>query len=65
MTARPLDLHTLAELREALTESDLPFKVDLLDWAATGEAFRRIVEQEGVVVQDRADGASPSAARSG
>ncbi len=37
---RPLDLDTMAVLAEALSESDLPFKVDLLDAALIEPAFR-------------------------
>lgn len=40
MGDEPLDLATLALLREAFSESDLPWKVDLVDWAAASEAFR-------------------------
>ena len=36
----PLDLDRLGELRAAFSESDLPIKVDLLDWAGMDEAFR-------------------------
>ena len=35
-----LDLDTMAALAEALSESDLPFKVDLLDAALIDPAFR-------------------------
>lgn len=51
MTDRPLPWDRSAELREAFTESDLPMKVDVLDWALTGEAFRRIIEQRFEVIQ--------------
>jgi predicted nucleotidyltransferase len=37
---RPLDLDTMAALAEALSESDLPFKVDLLDAALIDPVFR-------------------------
>jgi len=37
---QPLDLDTMAVLAEALSESDLPFKVDLLDAALIEPAFR-------------------------
>lgn len=42
----------LADLKEAFSESSLPFKVDLVDWAITKDNFRRIIEKEYVVVQD-------------
>jgi type I restriction enzyme S subunit len=47
----PLPLATMADLTDDFTESDLPFKVDLVDWATTGERFRTVIEGERVVVQ--------------
>jgi type I restriction enzyme S subunit len=38
-------------MREDFSESDLPFRVDILDWATTSEPFRRIVERDKVVIQ--------------
>jgi len=51
ITDKPLDSLLLADLKDAFSESDLPFKVDVLDWAVTSERFRRIIEKEHVVVQ--------------
>lgn len=48
----PLPSSILAELEEDFRESNLPFKVDVVDWATTKETFRRIIEKECVVVQD-------------
>ena len=39
------------DLREAFSESELPFKVDLIDWATTSDNFRKVIEREYVVVQ--------------
>ncbi|MBF0625623.1 MAG: nucleotidyltransferase domain-containing protein [Magnetococcales bacterium] len=47
----PLELGVLAGLEEDFSESDLPFKVDVVDWATTAEGFRRIIEKDRVVVQ--------------
>ncbi len=41
----------LAVLTEAFAESNLPWRVDIVDWATTGESFRRIIERVHVVVQ--------------
>ena len=51
MTDEQLPTSRMADLREAFSESDLPFKVDLLDWASVAENFRKIIEREYVVVQ--------------
>nr|WP_315469583.1 nucleotidyltransferase domain-containing protein [uncultured Undibacterium sp.] len=47
-TALSIDL--LAAMTEDFTESALPFKVDLVDWASVGAAFRWIIESDKVVV---------------
>jgi uncharacterized protein len=39
--AAPLGINRLGCLREAFMESDLPMRVDLLDWHAIPESFRR------------------------
>ena len=44
---------TLASLAEDFTESDLPFKVDLLDWATTDAAFRERIKARYVPVLPR------------
>jgi len=38
-------------LADDFSESDLPFKVDIVDWATTGERFRKIIEAERIVLQ--------------
>lgn len=51
----PLALSTRAELAEEFSESDLPFKVDIVDWATTSERFRQIIRKEYVVLQEQKD----------
>jgi len=51
MGSAPLPDSILADLKDAFSESDLPFKVDIVDWAATQENFRRIVEAAYMIVQ--------------
>lgn len=38
----------LADLRDELDESDLPFKVDVVEWAYASEPFRRVIERDSV-----------------
>lgn len=40
----------LEEFREAVSESNLPILVDLLDWARIPDSFRKEIERGGVVV---------------
>ena len=52
MTESPLDAGRMAALRAAFSGSDLPFRVDVADWAAVSEDFRAIIEREYVVLTD-------------
>lgn len=47
----PLPLTIDARLAEDFSESDLPWRVDVVDWATTQPAFRKIIERDKVVVQ--------------
>ena len=48
---RPLPLRICAALTNDFSESDLPWRVDVVDWAATSPEFRTIIEQNKVLVQ--------------
>lgn len=50
MGETPLDFRQLSALKDAFAESNLPFRVDVVDWAATKEAFRKIIERKFEVV---------------
>lgn len=53
ITEQPLSMALMAELRQALDESDLTIKVDVVDWAQTSATFRKIIEENKMVVQKR------------
>lgn len=53
ITDKPLSLDVSASLSDDFSESDLPYKVDVVDWATTSESFRKIIERDRVVVQKR------------
>lgn len=55
MTEQPLPLERVADLRDAFSESDLPFRVDLLDWASVSAAFRRRIDETAVVLIEPVD----------
>ena len=42
----------LDELKEAFTESNLPIRVDIMDWARIPVSFHREIERAHVVVQE-------------
>ena len=49
----PLPLALLAEVAEAFSESDLPWKVDLVDWATTSERFRQVIAEQKLILTSR------------
>ena len=48
---KPLSFSLLGAIAEDFSDSDLPWKVDVVDWATTSEGFRKIIERDKVVVQ--------------
>src|SRR5580765_2322516 len=56
ITDKPLPLVVSTALADDFSESDLPWKVDVVDWAATSESFRKVIERDKVVVQEPASG---------
>jgi len=53
LTEEPLPLSVSAALSDDFSESDLPWKVDVVDWATTSESFREIIQRDKVVVQKK------------
>ncbi len=51
MSHQPLSLKISANLSDDFAESDLPWKVDVVDWASTRASFRAIIERHKVLVQ--------------
>jgi predicted nucleotidyltransferase len=41
---------TLSKIREALHESHIPFKVDLINWETTDKSFQNKINEEGVLI---------------
>jgi len=41
----PIDRRTMSRLKEALQESTLPIRVDVLDWESISEEFRGVIEK--------------------
>lgn len=48
ISEKPVPIDTLAKLSEAFSESDLPWKVDVVDYSMTDESFQRIVQRDGI-----------------
>lgn len=43
---KPLDISALGDVAEAFSESDLPYKVDVIDLNSINAAFRAIIERD-------------------
>jgi predicted nucleotidyltransferase len=51
ITDQPLSFEVTGAMAEDFSESDLPFRVDILDWSTTEQNFRRIIEAGKIIVQ--------------
>lgn len=41
----PIDRRTMSRLKEALQESTLPIRVDVLDWNSISEEFKGVIKE--------------------
>jgi hypothetical protein len=44
-------LDDIGALRDTLCESDLPYRVDIVELAHTDETFRQIIESDRIAIQ--------------
>ena len=55
MTDEPLDAARMAALRSAFTDSRLPFRVDVVDWAGASDSFREAIESGCVTLVEKGE----------
>jgi predicted nucleotidyltransferase len=48
--AEPVGLDVMGEIAEALSESDLPYKVDVIDLRSVEPAFRAVIEPDMIAL---------------
>ncbi|MBF0612263.1 MAG: nucleotidyltransferase domain-containing protein [Magnetococcales bacterium] len=48
---KPLDFGLQGDLLDDFAESDLPWKVDVVDWATTSASFRERIAHQKVILQ--------------
>ncbi len=53
MGDEPLPLETRARLQEAFSESDLPWKADVLDWTLADIGFQEIIMKTSLVFREQ------------
>jgi len=46
LTVSPLPFSQIGELKQAFSESDLPFSVDVLDWSRLSLSFQEAIRQQ-------------------
>lgn len=46
LTGAPLPIEVLAEYREVFAQSDLPFRVDCIDYSRCSESFKNLIDEE-------------------
>lgn len=51
ITDQPLPLLTLALLKEDFSNSDLPIRVDIVDWSSLSDEFKQIILKHYEVLQ--------------
>jgi type I restriction enzyme S subunit len=54
VSPEPLDWRERSRIREAFEESDLPIRVDVVDWDGLSDSFRQAIDGDCVVVQEAA-----------
>jgi len=48
---KKIDWRLIEKLKDAFSESDLPFMVDVIDWNAISVEFKQIIEQKYEILQ--------------
>lgn len=51
ISEKPLIAARLEKMAAAFTAADFPFRVETIDWAATGSDFRKEIKRTGVLIQ--------------
>ncbi len=51
LTEKPLAASRLEKMTAAFSAADFPFRVEIIDWAATGGNFRKEIKKTGVLLQ--------------
>lgn len=44
------DSNVISDMKDAFEESDLPYRVDLLDWNTISPEFKKVIEESGFEV---------------
>lgn len=50
ITSKPLSLNIMTKLQDSFSESNLPIKVDIVDWSVISEDFKKIINEKHQVL---------------
>jgi predicted nucleotidyltransferase len=50
MTDNPLSLEKMTALQDAFSESDLPWRVDVVDWSRLDKSFQKVISERHEVL---------------
>ena len=53
ITDKPIPFVTIAKLKNEFSESNLPFRVDVVDWTFIEDSFRKLITQKYFVIQTK------------
>lgn len=51
MTDTPLEQTRYGSLQETFSDSDLPIRVDIVDWTSLSDSFKQIIQQDYKKIQ--------------
>lgn len=52
VSEKPISLEDMISVEQAFAESDLPFRVDIVDWAKLPESIQKAIKKENEVIQE-------------
>jgi predicted nucleotidyltransferase len=52
---QPTSFAVLSQIANAFSESDLPYKVDVVDWAMLDDEFKKIIKNNYEIIQEGKD----------
>ena len=52
VSSKPISFEEMVAVEKAFAESDLPFRVDIVDWAKLPESLQKSIKKENIVIQE-------------
>lgn len=52
VSEKPISLEDMISIEKAFAETELPFRVDIVDWAKLPESLQKAIKKEHAVIQE-------------